>query len=160
MKGFKTLPKMKAGGSVKRMNGGGSASDYHPLVQKGIAEGRINKADARRLSDYANTPGSSKVGTGSSAMPDQSQRMENYLNRVKAGEVQNPYPAEQRQPISKDLTGKSDFTREQLREQALRDQQRSGRSTGSGSAAGEIPKTGLLKKPLFKRGGKITKRKK
>jgi hypothetical protein len=139
-------------------SGGGKAGQrFHPLVEKGIAEGRIDVADASWLSDYANTPGSSKVGTGSSSMPDQSQRMENFLSRVKSGEVQNPYPAEQRQPISKDLTGSSSFTREQLREQALRDQALNPRVGGGGGGADlERGMTGSrFKKPSYENGGNV-----
>jgi hypothetical protein len=133
----------------------------HPSVARGVAEGRIPLSDAQRLSDYANTPGSSKVGTGSSSMPDQSQKMENYLNRVKVGEVPNPYPAEQRQPISRDLTGKSDFTREQLREQALRDQTLNPRGGGVSGGGGNLTDAEMKNRlgsrnPTYNAGGKVS----
>jgi hypothetical protein len=133
----------------------------HPSVARGVAEGRIPLSDAQRLSDYANTPGSPKVGSGSSSMPDQSQKMENYLNRVKVGEVQNPYPAEQRQPISRDLTGRSDFTREQLREQALRDSTLNPRSGGVSGGGGNLTDVELKNRlgsrnPTYNAGGKVS----
>lgn len=133
----------------------------HPSVAKGVAEGRIPLFDAQRMSDYAFTQGSPKVGSGSSSMPDQSQKMENYLNRVKAGEVQNPYPAEQRQPISRDLTGRSDFTREQLREQALRDTTLNPRGGGVSGGGGGLTDAELKNRlgsrnPTYNAGGKVS----
>jgi hypothetical protein len=147
--------------TLERVRKTSSSEPLHPLVEKGVAEGRISRADARWLSDYANTPGSSKVGTGSSSMPDQSQRMENFLNRVRSGEVQNPYPAEQRQPISKDLTGSSSFTREQLREQALRDSTISPRGGGVSGGGSGLTDTELKNRlgsrnPTYRAGGSIS----
>jgi len=147
--------------TLERVRKTSSSEPLHPLVEKGVAEGRISRADARWLSDYVNTPGSSKVGTGSSSMPDQSQRMENFLNRVRSGEVQNPYPAEQRQPISKDLTGSSSFTREQLREQALRDSTISPRGGGVSGGGSGLTDTELKNRlgsrnPTYRAGGSIS----
>jgi hypothetical protein len=65
-------------------------SKYHPQVQKGLAEGRIDSADAQWMSDYANTPGNSQVETGTGAFKDQSERMQNFLGRIKSGEVKTP----------------------------------------------------------------------
>lgn len=60
--------------------------DLHPLVKKGIEEGRIDPRDAKWLSEYARTPGDTKVETGKK-YPDLSERMENYVNRVKSGQA-------------------------------------------------------------------------
>jgi len=133
----------------------------HPSVAKGVAEGRIPLSDAQRMSDYAFTQGSPKVGSGSSSMPDQSQKMENYLNKVKAGEVSNPYPSEQRQPISRDLTGRSDFTREQLREQALRDPTLNPRGGGVSGGGGNLTDAEMKNRlgsrnPTYNAGGKVS----
>jgi hypothetical protein len=65
-------------------------SKYHPQVQKGLAEGRIDPADAQWMSDYAYTPGNSQVETGTGAFKDQSERMQNFLGRIKSGEVKTP----------------------------------------------------------------------
>jgi len=67
-----------------------ATSKYHPQVQKGLAEGRIDPADAQWMSDYANTPGNSQVETGTGAFKDQSERMQNFLGRIKSGEVKTP----------------------------------------------------------------------
>jgi hypothetical protein len=60
--------------------------DLHPLVQKGIKEGRIDPRDAKWLSEYARTPGDTRVETGKK-YPDMSERMENYMNKVKSGKA-------------------------------------------------------------------------
>jgi len=65
-------------------------SKYHPQVQKALAEGRIDPADAQWMSDYAHTPGNSQVETGTGAWKDQSERMQNFANRIKSGEVKTP----------------------------------------------------------------------
>ena len=60
--------------------------NIHPTVQQGIKEGRIDPRDAKWLSEYARTPGDSRVETGKK-YPDQSQKMENYLNKIKTGKA-------------------------------------------------------------------------
>jgi len=66
------------------------ASKYHPLVQKGLAEGRIHPNDAQWMSDYAHTPGRAEVETGTGAFKDQSERMQNFVARMERGEVPIP----------------------------------------------------------------------
>jgi hypothetical protein len=104
-RGLIELPEMFAeGGAVGYAPGGlikgalslfknkvdNATSNYHPSVQKGLAEGRIDPADAQWMSDYANTPGNSQVETGTGAFKDQSERMQNFLGRIKSGEVKTP----------------------------------------------------------------------
>jgi hypothetical protein len=60
--------------------------NIHPTVQQGIKEGRIDPRDAKWLSEYARTPGDSRVETGKK-YPDQSQKMENYLNKIQTGKA-------------------------------------------------------------------------
>ena len=60
--------------------------NIHPAVQQGIKEGRIDPRDAKWLSEYARTPGDSRVETGKK-YPDQSQKMENYLNKIQTGKA-------------------------------------------------------------------------
>jgi hypothetical protein len=67
-----------------------ATSNYHPLVKKGLAEGRIDPADAQWMSDYAYTPGNSQVETGTGAFKDQSERMQNFVGRIRSGEVKTP----------------------------------------------------------------------
>ena len=72
------------------------ASKYHPLVQKGLAEGRIHPNDAQWMSDYAHTPGRAEVETGTGAFKDQSERMQNFVARMERGEV--PIPSHMQGP--------------------------------------------------------------
>lgn len=76
----------KANGGRVGFSNGGEVFEIHPLVQKGIDEGRIDPRDAKWMSEYARTPGDSRVETGKK-YPDQSQKMENYINRVKSGQA-------------------------------------------------------------------------
>jgi hypothetical protein len=101
--------------------------DLHPLVQKGIKEGRIDPRDAKWLSEYASTPGSPKVETGKK-YPDLSEKMENYVNRVKAGQA----------------------TGEGFKENKLE----LGGSRGGGGSG--IPKSSKHEPLKFSKGGKVT----
>jgi hypothetical protein len=66
----------------------------HPTVQTKIKQGMIDPSDAQMMSDYAYSPGSSLVETGTGAYKDQSEKMQNYLLRIKNKEVSNPWPEE------------------------------------------------------------------
>mgnify|MGYP006287830479 CR=1 FL=1 len=60
--------------------------EFDPRIKQGILEGRIDPADAKWLNEYAKTPGNSQVETGRQ-YKDISEKMENYMNRIKSGEV-------------------------------------------------------------------------
>jgi hypothetical protein len=91
------MPHMAPGGSIIKGalslfkgKANNLASKYHPLVQKGLDEGRIHPNDAQWMSDYANTPGRAEVETGSGAFKDQSERMQNFVGRMERGEIEIP----------------------------------------------------------------------
>ena len=102
--------------------------DLHPLVQKGIKEGRIDPRDAKWLNEYARTPGDTKVETGKK-YPDMSERMENYMNRVKSGKA----------------------TGEGFKENKLE----IGGSRGGGGGGVPSDKMDKMKKMNYKSGGKV-----
>jgi hypothetical protein len=110
--------------------------DLHPLVKKGIKEGRIDPRDAKWLSEYARTPGDTRVETGKK-YPDMSERMENYMNRVKSGEA----------------TGKG------FKENKL--ELGGSRGGGGGSGMGDVGIKGIGKKSKldYAKGGMVTKKK-
>ena len=60
---------------------------FHANVQKGLAEGTIDPADAQWMSDYANTPGRALVETGTGAWKDQAEKMQNFVGRMERGEI-------------------------------------------------------------------------
>jgi hypothetical protein len=81
------------GGRV-HMNDGGmpdfeGSYVMHPDVQRLVANGQIDPADARWMSDYAHTKGNTtKEGTG--AWKDQSEKMQNFVGRMERGEIPIP----------------------------------------------------------------------
>ena len=103
--------------------------NIHPTVQQGIKEGRIDPRDAKWLSEYARTSGDSRVETGKK-YPDQSQKMENYLNKIQTGKA----------------------TGEGFKENKL--ELGGSRSSGGGGGAG-IPKINRDITKNYKAGGKV-----
>jgi hypothetical protein len=67
-----------------------SKPKYHPQVEKGLAEGRIDPDDAQWMSDYANTPGKAELETGTGSWKDQSEKMQNFVARMERGEIPIP----------------------------------------------------------------------
>ena len=67
----------------------------HPNVQSKVREGKIIPEDAQWMSDYANTAGNSLVETGTGATKDLSEKMQNYMQKIKNKEVFNPWPDQQ-----------------------------------------------------------------
>jgi hypothetical protein len=83
-----------AKGGVANMNEGGSpdfeGSYYmHPSVQRLVANGEIPAGDARWMSDYAGTKGST-TAEGKGAWKDQSEKMQNLVGRMERGEIPIP----------------------------------------------------------------------
>jgi hypothetical protein len=76
---------------VPQMPEGVIFENLHPTVQAKLIEGAIQPYDAQMMSDYAFTPGSSTVETGTDIYKDLSEKMQNYLLRIKNKEVTNPW---------------------------------------------------------------------
>jgi hypothetical protein len=113
---------------------GGAVFEIHPLVQKGINEGRIDPRDAKWMSEYARTPGNPQVETGKK-YPDQSQKMENYMDRIRSGQA----------------------TGEGFKENKLEIRGGSGsRSGGGGGGGGGIPKSNRDLTKNYRDGGEVS----
>lgn len=128
-------PQYAGGGIIAFADGGdvGGSSyigNLHPSVLQGLVEGRIPMADARWMSDYANTKGDTRVETGKGAFKDQSERMQNFVDRMRSGEIKTP-------PQFKETVGSS------------------GSRVGGGGGAGTLPndKSGLDRPHLYAGGG-------
>ena len=104
--------------------------NIHPTVQQGIKEGRIDPRDAKWLSEYARTPGDSRVETGKK-YPDQSQKMENYLNKIQTGKASGEGFKENKLELG------------------------GSRSSGGGSGGG-IPKSNRDLTKNYKKGGNVS----
>ena len=128
-------PEGNADGGRVGFSDGGGVFEIHPLVQKGIDEGRIDPRDAKWMSEYARTPGDSRVETGKK-YPDQSQKMENYINRVKSGQA----------------TGEG-FKENKLELGGARSGARSG---GGGGGGGGIPKSNRDLTRNYRNGGDVS----
>jgi hypothetical protein len=76
---------------IPQMPEGVIFENLHPTVQAKLIEGAIQPYDAQMMSDYAFTPGSSTVETGTDIYKDLSEKMQNYLLRIKNKEVTNPW---------------------------------------------------------------------
>jgi len=115
--------------------------DLHPKVAKALAEGKISAGDARWMSDYAHTTGDSR-GSGDGT---HSEKMQNYINKIKQNEVHNPWPDDR----MAGLKGK-------------------GKTSGGGSGGAGVSDTRemqlgadldpkeMMKRSGYKRGGKVT----
>jgi hypothetical protein len=79
------------GQKISQMPEGVIFERLHPTVQTRIKEGAIHPSDAQMMSDYAYSPGSSLVETGTGAYKDLSEKMQNYLQKIKDKEVSNPW---------------------------------------------------------------------
>ena len=62
-------------------------SKYDPKIQQAVKSGRIHPSDAAWMNDYYKTPGDNRVETGKGAFKDQSQKMQNFVDRMKSGEI-------------------------------------------------------------------------
>ena len=62
-------------------------SMYDPKIQQAVKSGRLDLADAAWMNDYYKTPGDSRLETGKGAFKDQSQKMQNFVDRMKSGEI-------------------------------------------------------------------------
>lgn len=78
------------GQKIPQMPQGVVFENLHPNVQTKVQQGLIDPADAQWISDYAYTPGNSQVETGTGAWKDQSEKMQNFVQRIKNGEVSMP----------------------------------------------------------------------
>jgi hypothetical protein len=78
------------GQKIPQMPEGVVFENLHPIIQQRIKEGLIPPGDAQWMSDYANTPGIGLVETGTGAFKDQSEKMQNLVRRMEAGEVSIP----------------------------------------------------------------------
>jgi hypothetical protein len=78
-------------GKIPQMPEGVIFEKLHPTVQAKVKQGMIEPRDAQWMSDYAYTPGNSQVETGTGAWKDQSERMQNFAERIKKGEITNPW---------------------------------------------------------------------
>jgi len=78
------------GQKIPEMPEGVMFQNLHPTVQAKVKSGMIDPADAQWMSDYANTSGSDLVETGTGAWKDQSERMQNFAQRMKSGEIATP----------------------------------------------------------------------
>lgn len=80
-KEMQKIPQMPEGVIFERL---------HPSVQTKVKQGMIDPSDAQWMSDYAYTPGSGLVETGTGAWKDQSERMQNFVKRMEKGEIPIP----------------------------------------------------------------------
>jgi hypothetical protein len=78
--------------NMPKMPEGVVFQNLDPTVQAKVKSGMIAPADAQWMSDYARTSGNSRVETGTGMYKDQSEKMQNYLLRIKNQEVSNPWP--------------------------------------------------------------------
>jgi len=78
------------GEKIPQMPKGVVFENLHPDVQARVKEGMIAPADAQWMSDYAHTEGNPLVETGTGAWKDQSERMQNFAQRMKNGEIATP----------------------------------------------------------------------
>jgi hypothetical protein len=123
----------KADGGRVGFSDGGGVFEIHPLVQKGIDEGRIDPRDAKWMSEYARTPGNAQVETGKK-YPDMSQKMENYMDRIKSGQA----------------------TGEGFKENKLEIRGGSGSRSGGGGGGGGIPKSNRDLTRNYRDGGDVS----
>ena len=82
---------MAEGGIAKFADGGDvDLSMYSPRIQELVRNGMIPIEDAAWMNEYAKTPGDPRVETGKGAFKDQSERMQNFVNRMRSGEIATP----------------------------------------------------------------------
>jgi hypothetical protein len=65
-------------------------SMYTPRIQELVKSGAIPYADAAWMNEYSKTKGDSRVETGKGAFKDNSEKMQNFVNRMRSGEIPTP----------------------------------------------------------------------
>jgi hypothetical protein len=65
-------------------------SMYAPRIQELVKSGAIPYADAAWMNEYSKTKGDSRVETGKGAFKDHSEKFQNFINRMKSGEIATP----------------------------------------------------------------------
>lgn len=82
---------MAEGGIASFAEGGDiDVSSYSPRIQELVRTGMIPAADAAWMNEYAKTSGDSRVETGKGAFKDQSEKFQNFVNRMRSGEIATP----------------------------------------------------------------------
>ena len=78
--------------ALQKMNEGGlpDLSMYEPRIQELVRSGAIPHADAAWMNEYSKTKGDSRVETGKGAFKDQSEKMQNFVDRMRSGEIPTP----------------------------------------------------------------------
>jgi hypothetical protein len=77
------------------MNEGGmpDLSMYLPRIQELVRTGQIPLSDASWMNEYAKTPGDNRVETSKGMHKDLSEKYQNFYDRVRSGEIPDPYKA-------------------------------------------------------------------
>jgi pyrimidine deaminase RibD-like protein len=79
---------MKAAGKKpKHVNEAEDLNMYEPRIQDLVKTGKIHPSDAAWMNEYHKTPGDSRVETGKGAFKDSSEKMQNFVNRMRSGEI-------------------------------------------------------------------------
>jgi hypothetical protein len=76
--------------SVSAVSSMPDLSKYEPRIQELVRTGQIPLSDAAWMNEYSKTKGDSRVETGKGAFKDQSEKMQNFVNRMRAGEIPTP----------------------------------------------------------------------
>jgi hypothetical protein len=95
-------PRLYAGGGRIRMSEGGmpDLSMYEPRIQELVRTGQIPLSDAPWMNEYSKTKGDSRVETSKGIHKDLSEKYQNFYDRVRSGEIPDPYKANPATPKS------------------------------------------------------------
>ena len=125
-----------------------SDDDLHPRIKALLASGDIGPGDAQWMSDYAKTPGKSQVETGTGAYKDQSEKMQNFIQRMQNGEV--PIPKHWQGPGGISVGGGQSDSGDVKRTNNI------GSSGGGSGGDGLLRNEISAKNPVYKKGGKVS----
>jgi hypothetical protein len=120
--------------ALQKMNEGGlpDLSMYEPRIQELVRSGAIPHADAAWMNEYSKTKGDSRVETSKGMHKDLSEKYQNFYDRVRSGEIPDPYKANPATPKATPAP------------------------KGGGGGGGGMPKVNRDITKNYKKGGKIS----